>query len=818
MTEFAMPSPLEKLKKLRSLDEVLTRGGQALSAYREQRMGGSGLPSDADFLKLIDKSQFANKPIIAETLWSRFFSNGNDKFFLSFKDPKNSIEEFSQKFGSASGAKFIAQAENLLKGRIDLLGLKNLFVGREIDWHLEPLSSKRSSLKHWKKFDDLDSGETGNKKVIWELNRHQHFFSLGVAYLLTKEEKFARLFREHLDSWMKANPPGLGINWASSLEVAFRSISWIWAFHFFRDSKSFTPDLFLRATKYLYLHGKHIEKYLSTYYSPNTHLTGEAIALYYLGTQLPFLERSAHWRKMGEDILFAEISKQVLTDGVYFEQSTWYQRYTADFFAHFVVLRSLWGEASSHPAAVDLENRLEQTFDFLMHFTMPDGRTPLIGDDDGGRMLPLTAADPDDFRGTLALGALIFERGDHKAIGGPASEEVFWLMGPDSLRFYESIQPTKPMQRSTDFANGGYCIMRDGWSETDNQLVVDCGDVGSLAGGHGHADALAIELAIRGKTLLVDSGTYTYHETRSLRNHFRSTSAHNTLEVDGKSSSEPGNAFNWATRAKCSKDAWISAERFDFFSGSHDGYQRLPDPVTHRRSIIFLKNDYLIIRDLAETNGEHSYRLNFHFDSGIQTAVGDNDNWVGGDDHRIYTFGDNGGWEAKESWISKNHGNRENAPLMRFVSKGVGMQEFFTFVLPVDAAEKAPEITEVPMASGRAFVIKYAGYMDVFVVNDDPEQVVENGIFDSNFKYSWARLSNEAAVPDEFVLIDGSQLIIEGNRVLDSDSLPFASMRRFGDDLYINAGGEKRTFELRFVDRRKSERRKPKSDRRKSDQ
>ena len=82
-------------------------------------------------------------------------------------------------------------------------------------------------------------------------------------------------------------------------------------------------------------------------------------------------------------------------------------------------------------------------------------------------------------------------------------------------------------------------------------LLVDCGEVGALTGGHGHADTLAIELAIRGKTVLVDSGTYTYHESRELRNYFRSTTAHNTLVIDDKSRhSEPGDKFSWKTKAE----------------------------------------------------------------------------------------------------------------------------------------------------------------------------------------------------------------------------------------------------------------------------
>lgn len=812
-----MAKPLDKFKKIRSLDEVLTRGGQALSVFREQRSGGGEIPTDEEFVKLIDADQFTGKPIIAETIWQKFFKNGSEKFFLAFKEPGTSIEVFHETFGEQAATYFVAAAENIIEGRIDLMGLKNLYVGREIDWHREPLSSKRSPLKHWKKFDDLDTSETGNKKVIWELNRHQHFFTLGVAFWLTGEERFADAFVRHLDSWMNENPPGLGINWASSLEVAFRSISWIWAFHFFKNSDRFTPELFYRAVKHLYLHGRHIERYLSTYYSPNTHITGEALGLYYLGTQLPFLEKAAHWRKLGEDIMFSQIPKQVHTDGVYFEQSTWYQRYTADFYSHFVVLRSLWGEPYYHPAASDLENRLEQTFDFLMQVTMPDGTTPIIGDDDGGRMLPLTNAEPADFRGNLALSAVMFDRSDHKYISEKPSHELFWLTGPDSIKLFRALESEEPAMISTDFAHGGYCVMRDGWSDTDNYLIVDCGEVGSLAGGHGHADALSIEVAVHGKTLLVDSGTYTYHESRELRNYFRSTAAHNTLEIDGSSSSEPATAFSWKTRAEAKRIRWVSTDRFDLFEGSHNGYERLNDPATHSRSILFLKNDYWIIRDLVDTQGEHQYSLNFHFDTGVRTNIGGDGSWIGGTDHRIYTFGDNGAWDHKESWISKNHGNRTNAPFMRFISKGSGKQEFFTFIIPMDTGVTPPKVSEVEMASGRAFVIRYAGYMDVFVVNDE-RSLLDNGIFSSSFRYSWARLSSEEAVPDEFVLIDGDQLVLEGNEAFGSSNVEYAEMRRLGNDVYVKTKQEMRSFPLRFIDRRKKDRRQPNSDRRRSDQ
>ena len=795
MAVVPIANPLQKLKKIRSWDEIRTRSGQAFSVYREQKRGRQ-VPTDEEFVSLIDASQFGAAPVIAESLWQKFFKNGNDAFFPSFKQPGELAKAFTNRFGAGAGDKFIDAAEEILEGRIDLLGLKNLFVGTEIDWHREPVSSKRSPLKHWKEFDDLDASETGNKKIIWELNRHQHFFTLGVAYLLTGDERFAASFAGQLDSWMEQNPPGMGVNWSSSLEVSFRAMSWIWAFHFFRDSNHLTPELFKRALKYLYLQARHIEQYLSKYYSPNTHLTGEGLGLYYLGTQLPFFNRAKRWRKLGEDILLSEITKQVLPDGVYFEQSTWYQRYTVDIYTHFVILRSLNNDAGYDPRTAELDERLQKAFDHLMYLTMPDGTTPIIGDDDGGRILPLTNAASDDFRGSLAVSSIIFDRGDHKHVSRRPSEEIFWLCGTEGVDYFNAREAVEPVETSKGFADGGYFAMRDGWDDTDNSMVVDCGPVGSLAGGHGHADSLSIELAMHGRTLLVDSGTYTYHESRELRDYFRSTTAHNSLVIDNLPSSVPGATFGWKAQARTQLTTWLQEDRFDLFEGSHDGYQRLLDPATHSRGILFLKTDYWIIRDVVETGGKHEYSLNFHFAYDVKPRVGDGGAWVGDANSRIFTFGDGGAWQQKESWISTNHGNRVNAPFMRFVSKGVGTQEFFTFILPANNVVRPTEVAEVPMAGGRAFIIKYSGYTDLFVLNDEPGNVIETGIFDTNFKYSWARLSVGETVPDEFVLIGGDILRLGETDVFAGQVGDHAAVRRIGRELYIKSGDKRFTASL----------------------
>src|SRR5688572_16775991 len=121
MSATTMAKPLDKIKKLRSLDEILTRGGQAISAYREQRRGGRDLPTDREFVASIDVSQFGSAPIIAESLWQKFFQNGEKRFFPSFRQPPNSADAFREIFGDETCRYFVASAEKIVDGRIDLL-------------------------------------------------------------------------------------------------------------------------------------------------------------------------------------------------------------------------------------------------------------------------------------------------------------------------------------------------------------------------------------------------------------------------------------------------------------------------------------------------------------------------------------------------------------------------------------------------------------------------------------------------------------------------------------------------------------------------
>src|SRR5882757_2697682 len=322
-----------------------------------------------------------------------------------------------------------ASANRVCAGQFDFLGRSGLQYGDPIEWHRDPLSGLRvggggADRGHWSRIDHLDPKVAGEYKLIWELNRHQYFVTLGKAYWYTRDERYAATFVAHLTAWMDANPPKTGMNWASSLEVSFRAIAWIWGLYFFKASPALTDPVFRRVLQFLYLHGRHIETYLSTYSSPNTHLTGEALGLLYLGTVFPEFHCAERWRRTGWAVLLRQLDEHVRPDGSYFEQSTYYHRYTTDFCLHAAIL----GQLNDGSVDAGLSEKLRALLDHLMHVTQPDGRTALVGDDDGGRLLALDDRSPNDFRASLATGAVLFKRPDYRFVAGAVSEETLWLL------------------------------------------------------------------------------------------------------------------------------------------------------------------------------------------------------------------------------------------------------------------------------------------------------------------------------------------------------------------------------------------------------
>ena len=479
-----------------------------------------------------------------------------------------------------------SKADRIAAGRYDLLAHRDVAVASPPEWHRDPVSDRTAPMLFWDGVPYLDPA-TGDHKVTWELNRHQHFLALGRAYQLTGDRRYYHEFVTQLASWLPSNPPLMGTNWASMLELAFRSLSWWWALQFFvgaagdHDEYPWLVDVLLGIDRQLL----HVERHLSRYFSPNTHLTGEALALYVVGSSLPELGDATRRAAVGRSVLEAEARRQVNPDGGHAEQSAHYHRYSTDFYMLALNVARLCGDSAERV----FEEAVRRQATYMRTLADDQGRLPLLGDDDGGQLFPICGRPPDDCRDSLAHAAVLL--GLPALAIGTTPEETYWFCANHEVVGEQAGNSSRwPSRR---FEVTGYCVSRN---DREDHLIFDCGPHGFLNGGHAHADALSILLTIGGRPLLVDPGTATYTMDRELRDRFRSSAMHNTVLVDGRSQSQPQGAFHWASVTDATCSAWISRPDLDYAEGRHQGYAGL----THLRRVVALHGTgWLIVDHLA---------------------------------------------------------------------------------------------------------------------------------------------------------------------------------------------------------------------------
>lgn len=582
--------------------------------------------------------------------------------------------------------RIVQQADRICRHQFDLLGYEALDFGPKVDWHLDPVHGKRSPLKPWYKINFLDVHQAGDHKIVWELNRHQHLVTLAKAWRLSGHRVYADELVNQWYSWHKANPYPLGINWASTLEVSFRSMSWLWVRHLLAGCADLPASLEEDMLLALQVHGRYIERYLSTYFSPNTHLIGEAVALFFLGTLCPELSAAERWQDTGWRILLKESDRQVRADGVYFEQALYYHVYALDFFLHARLLASENGRAIPQ----HFDEALKKMLDVVAALSEA-GPIQGFGDDDGGRVFNPRRNRVEHMTDPLALGTVLYDRNYAAAT---LTEEAIWLFGDKAIEACARPR-VQAATASKALQSGGIYLINDD-KPFPQQMMIDAGPQGTGHSGHGHADALSICFSIAGRRVLVDPGTFAYISDNDDRNMFRGTAAHNTLRVDGLDQAIPRGPFAWDSIPKVQTEIWLNGRTFDLFAGSHDGYRRLSDPVLHHRYVFHVKGGPWIVRDIAEGLGSHLLETFRHFAPEIEVKAeagafviewsADQNNSESS--RMALLFDQKCAWKAgvTQSFVSPAYGLKQAAPLLHASVNATLPSECAVMLLPVPRA------------------------------------------------------------------------------------------------------------------------------------
>ena len=479
-------------------------------------------------------------------------------------------------------------ADEILEGRIPVFD-SVIDYGSAIAWRRDPQSGIETSAQYFRRIPYLNPAAVGDHKFIWEINRHQHLVLLAQAHVLTGRDAYSEYVFLQLEHWWTANPFQRGINWASALEVAFRALSWIWIFHLIGDRMS--ADFRRRFLAELYRHGLHLEYNLSIYFSPNTHLLGEAVTLHALGRLFPKFPRAQHWRSLGCDLVCSHMESYVKSDGSYFEQSTYYHVYALDMFAFHAVLEDV---------PPPYREKLSRMAEFLASIVSDSGDLPFLGDDDGGRFFSPYGPRARFPRATLATASFLAGKRFFPFTQGDMGEIALWWLGCDRCKI---IPADSLASESCAFEDSGIVVLRRG----PICALFDAGPFGQWSAGHSHSDTLSLVVTIGDRELLIDSGTFSYMDPE-WRSFFRGSSAHNTIRLDGHDQGSASGPFRWTQKPEVMLLEFTSDAAQDRAVATCT-YRGL----THTRTIEFAGNDISILDRIEGPVGEHSIEQLWHF-------------------------------------------------------------------------------------------------------------------------------------------------------------------------------------------------------------
>ena len=542
----------------------------------------------------IDSSIFNNfKPII--------------DFLFDINNKKEPYIKELKKLGKEE--QIVKQANKICNHIFNLLGSRDINLGKDIKWNEDFKTGFIWENKFCKKIKTVDLNNCADVKVPWELSRFQHIPTLGQAYLLTDNLKYPLEFKNQIEDWIKKNPIEMSVNWTCTMDVSIRACNWIAGYYFFKNCSKMNQEFWIKFNKILYFHGKHIFNNLENKSKYNSnHYLFDLAGLIWLGLYFKNIkyDKEDHknnpkiWLSFGIKEFEKEMENQVNPDGTDYEASATYHCLVTELFLFTSILCS----KNNIIFSKEYSDKLEKMIEFIMNIAKPNGHIPLLGDMDSGRFMILTnygTMEKRDFRYLVALGGEYFNRSDFRFYSSNNNSQ-----NPSFLWGSENITKIKEQStinlKSKAYKNSGYYILRN-----DNMyIIIKCGPNGMNGnGGHTHNDQLSFELNISDKDFIIDPGTYVYTADYKLRNLFRSTSIHNTLQIGNLEQ----NTFKEKDLFRIDNETNAQLINFNnnYFKGRHYGFKDKAGIIVERE--VKLEDKRIIINDfIIKSNGNLEYK------------------------------------------------------------------------------------------------------------------------------------------------------------------------------------------------------------------
>ncbi|MCP4111785.1 MAG: hypothetical protein GY749_40715 [Desulfobacteraceae bacterium] len=751
---------IDKIRKM-PVREICFRALKLVRKQADRYYLSRRSTSVSGFMKLLALPDECRKN--PSSLLEYYRTRNNVKFFFDPEQKTNIISVFDKYFSIKD---IEEKAGDVSNHCFSFLSRDFEFAG-PIPWQTNPVTNIRyPNIYHSDVPYDFDS--FGDVKYLWELNRCEFLTDLGKSFFLAGNHENAEKLWSLLESWVSGNPYLMGINWTGPLEVAVRSISWIFSYYYTLDSQALTPERNLLFLKSLNEHGIYLRKYLEIYESPYNHLIGEATGLFMIAVLFPELPDAAKWQAYSCRVLNENAEKQFYKDGGSVEQATFYHHYSLGFLVMYLTLLTRNGTDASSVLWKTVENAME----FSMNIIKPDKKVPMIGDVDNARSVPVEHDKMWDFRDILCIGSALFKRPDFKYVADGFRESALWITGTKGFEVYDNIKPESPEKISVILPDSGYFVMRTGWESNDHYL---CFDAGSQAEGlfydstpsaaHGHSDALSFILSSYGKDILTDPAIYTYNGEYEWEAYFRGTAAHNTIKIDNRDQAEYHGAMTWSHTYKTACHKIISNEFADYIEAGHDGYLK-KSGIMHYRTVLFVKPYYWVLKDILEGENEHHVESFLHFAPDVQLDLDPTERMIRG----VCNTGEGvsihyspifqhaeikkGGSKPEHGWAAYGYGNTIPSPTVRMSENADLPLSSYMILVPTKSDQSDFKIEsnfEHPDCS--VTTIKNNGFQSrIYIKNDDAKDMTaEDVITDASFL-----IHTEQAHKTLIILIDGT--------------------------------------------------------------
>lgn len=544
-------------------------------------------------------------------LKKRHPANPHTKFFISLEEwrqvPQRFLISTQEEMVASPRVRceiLAAKVERILNGETLFFSSEWMQTGKDYDWITNPVTGCRYDISnHWSEVADL-SKEAGDIKYVWEKSRFSWLLTIIRNDHHHSQDNSQYVFAE-IEDWIDRNPVNQGPNWRCSQEISLRIFNWCYALHFYRNSEHLTEVLWNKIQNVIYWSLHHVYHHIdfSRIAVRNNHAVTETMFLALSNILFPFIPDTRQWSSKGKQWFEQEISYQIYDDGTFLQFSMNYHRVMIQLFSLGISL----AELNSINFSKVVYDKAYKSLDFLYQCLQEEnGRLPNYGSNDGAWFFPLSDSDYRDYRPQLNTLHKILT-GTYLYSKSAIIEDSLWVSNKLAVN-NNYLTPLQKKSGMLSYRVGGYYILR----ETNSFTFIRCGKHKDRPA---QADNLHIDVWVKGKNILRDSGTYNYNGEDDLVRYFMGTGSHNTVTVQNNSQMLKGSRFIWYFWSQAISAKWVETGTEYKFEGEISAFRYMNTNCTHKRVLRKKKDSQTwIVEDVVSNIDNKEKFQNWHFD------------------------------------------------------------------------------------------------------------------------------------------------------------------------------------------------------------